>query len=247
MNDSDLRDLMFPDDELLQERHARIKERVMASVRTDEPVSRPRATRPSRFRRRLVPALVSLSILASAGTAVAFAFGVFPQHVQSALEELGCRDSSSVEQLVATAEVPDGRQQQFWITKAGENSRPNGHILIDVTADGEYLGSTFGCGAPSLVVEESDYDLFVVAASESSVDGTLLIVLGHAPPEAITAIVTFDDATVTSIEVGDEGYFLGLVERPDIVPDSSGNVRPPDVTKLAAVDTNGMVIAELDI
>lgn len=247
MNNPDLRHLMLPDDETPQERHARIKERVMASVRTNETVSDPRPTRLPRFRRRLVPALVSLFILVGAGAAAGFAFGVFPTQTRSSLEESGCRNDSSVEQLVATAETTEGNTHQFWITTAAENSRPNGYILIELAADGEPRGSSMACGPPSLVDDASDEAMFAGVASESSVDGTLLIVLGHVPMEAVTAIVTFDDGTMTSIEVQDEGYFLGLVERPDIVTDSAGNVRPPDVTHLVAIDTNGLIIAELDI
>lgn len=243
MNRTDVRRLMLPDDEIPAEARARVKERVMASVRKSVTVP---DSRRARFQRRLVPALLAFSVVL-VGAAAGFALGVFPQQVQSDLQELGCRDSTSVEQLVATADLPSGGMQQFWITKVAENSPPNGHILIEIGPDGAYRGFSFGCGPPSLVVEATEETTFAGVASDSSLDGTLMYVLGHVPPEAVTAVVTFDDGTMTSIDVETDGYFLGLVERPDLVTDSQGNVRVPEPTHVEALGANGMVVLELDL
>lgn len=240
MKESELRHLMGSDDGLPADRHDRLKERVMATIRAEEPVAQQRPIAVPRFRRRLVPALVSVVVLATAGTAAAIAFGVFPEQPRSMLEEAGCRNDSSVEQLVATAETAEGKTHQFWITRADADALPNRQILVEVDAEGTYLGSSLGCGPPSPELTDSGNGLWAGAASETSEDGTLGIVMGHVPPPATAAVVTFSDGTSTRVDAQTDGYFLGLVVRPDL----TGDAGFPDPIHMTTIDAQGKVVAE---
>ena len=142
MSKSDLRYLIHPDDGLPQERHDVLKERVMASVRT-EPQQQP--TTRSRLRYRLAPALASVAaVVLIAGAAAAM--GMFPRQAQERLDEMGCRDATSAETLVATAVTTDGRTFQFWTTSPGPDAGPNGFVLVEV--GGDSAGGTIGCNTP---------------------------------------------------------------------------------------------------
>lgn len=244
MNESEVRRLMPPDDGLPVDLHDLIKERVMASIRPGLEADRQEAVRPRRMLRRLVPALASVLVLLAAGTATGAALGLFPWQERERLDEAGCRNPDSVEQLVAEAETPDGGTHQFWITRTDADAPPNGHILVELDGDGNYVGSAAGC---YFVWEDPteyyDGSLWVAVPSTISDEGALASVMGHVPAEAAASVVTFSDGTSTQIEVQTDGYFLGLVVRPDIRGDASF----PDTVHIAAVDASGGVIAEQDL
>jgi len=243
MNESEVRRLMPPDDGLPADRHNLIKERVMASIRPDREADRQEAVRPRRMLRRLVPGLASVLVLLAAGTATGAALGLFPWQDREILDEAGCRNPDSVEQLVAQAETPDGGTHQFWITRTDAEAPPNGHILVELDADGNYVGSAVGCNFVWEDPTEYYGSLWVVVPSTISDEGALASVMGHVPAEAAASVVTFSDGTSTQIEVQTDGYFLGLVVRPGIRADANF----PEPVHIAAVDASGGVIAEQDL
>lgn len=243
MNESEVRRLMPPDDGLPVDRRDLIKERVMASIRPDQEADRQEAVPPRTMLRRLVPALASVLVLLAAGTATGAALGLFPWQDRERLDEAGCRNPDSVEQLVAEAQTPDGGTHQFWITRTDADGPPNGHILVELDADGNYVGSAAGCSFVWEDPTEFYGSLWVSVPSTISDEGALASVMGHVPAEAAASVVTFSDGTSTQIEVQTDGYFLGLVVRPDI---RGFDANFPEVVHIAAVDASGGVIAERD-
>ncbi|HDL41696.1 MAG TPA: anti-sigma factor, partial [Actinobacteria bacterium] len=180
MSKSNLRYLMHPDVRLPQERRDVLKERVMASVRT-EPQEQPKTR--SRLRHRLAPTLASVAaVVLIAG--VAAAVGLFPRQAQEQLDELGCRDAASSETLVATADATDGRTFQFWTTSQGPDALPNGFVLVEVSGDS--AGGTIGCNTPG----DSLGEIWVATPAEASIQGTLVSVMGHVPVSATVVEVT---------------------------------------------------------
>jgi len=238
MSESDLRYLMLPDDGLPQERHDVLKERVMASVRT-EPQQQPTAG--SRFRYRLAPVLASIAAVVLI-TGAAAAMGLFPRQAQLQLDELGCRDAASAETLVATADATDGRTFQFWTTSPGPDAAPNGFVLVEV--GGDSAGGTIGCNTPGASLGE----IWVATPAEASIQGTLVSVMGHVPVSATVVEVTFDDGATVRTDVQIDGYFLELVHGPG-VDMSPGNPEPnfPEAIHITAIDADGNVIADQDL
>ncbi len=260
MNESEVRRLMAPDDGLPTDRHDLIKQRVMASIGAEGITGQQRPILSTRLRRRLVPALVVLLVLAAAGTAAGAALGRLPWQTRYILEEfVGCVDESSVEELVATAAGPFGGTEQLFVLRASADAPPNGIVHVSLDAEGKDIGSAAGCGANG--------ELWATWDSTTGRDGTWAFVYGHVPPQAATAVVTFTDGTSTRIEVQTDGYFLGVVARPDI-RDETGFLEPTPTTgvdvvttlddpneahfpdsggHIAALDANGTVIAEQDL
>lgn len=248
MSGSEIRRLMPPDDGLSGDRHDLIKERVMASIKSEEGAGSQPVEHPKGVHRRLVPALASVLILAAAGTGVAAALGLFPEQSRTMLEEMGCRTAGSVEQLVATADAPNGGSHQFWITRDSADGPANGIILVELDQEGEHQGGMIGCDEPGADLADSYGEVWAVVPSSTSEDGSLGSVMGHVPPEAATAVVTFRDGTSVEIEVQDGGYFLGLVSRPDIrISETQLEPNWPDVVRVAGIDLNGTVIVERDL
>jgi hypothetical protein len=267
MNESEVRRLMPADDGLPADRHDLIKQRVMGSIGAEGATGQQRPILSTPLRRRLVPAMVVLLVLAAAGTAAGAALGRLPWQTRHTLEEfVGCVDDSSVEELVATAAGPFGGTEQLFVMRASADAPPNAVVHVSLNAEGEYLGDAASCGASSL--EAAGYgELWASWDSITSHDGTWGFVYGHVPPEASTALVTFSDGTSTRIEVQADGYFLGVVARPDIRDGTSSPEPTPStgvdvVTTLedpneahfpepgghiAALDANGTVIAEKDL
>lgn len=248
MSESEIRRLMPPDDGLSGDRHDLIKERVMASIKSEEGAGSQPIEHPKRFRRRLVPALASVLILAAAGTGAAAALGLFPEQSETMLEEMGCRTAGSVEQLVATADAPNGGSHQFWITRNSGDGPANGIILVELDEGGEHQGGMIGCDEPGADIADSYGEVWAVVPSSTSEDGSLGSVMGHVPPEAVRAIVAFGDGTSVEIEVQDGGYFLGLVFRSDIrSSETESGPDWPEVVHISAVDQDGIVIAERNL
>ena len=240
MNEPEIRRLMSLDEELPEDRHDLIKERVMNTIRNDQPAEGSESARPARVRRRFAPALASVFAVLIAGTAVAGALGLFPQQTTEILDEAGCRNTDSIERLVAEAPAPDGGTHQFWITSATEAAAPNGHILIELRADGSLAGSAGGCGPPDMDLSEYYGEMWAVVPNTVSADGAVGSVMGHVPAEAATAVVTFGDGTSVEIETQTDGYFLAVVSRSDI----SGDALWPDVVHISALDSNGVLVAD---
>lgn len=245
MNRTDLRKLMPPDEGLSPDRRHAMKEHVMASIRDEKTSSRahgPEVKSGSRRRRRLVPVLASAFIVLVATTA-AGALGLLPWQDQEILEEIGCRTPGSVEQLVAEAEAPNGGTQQLWLTKADADSSANGHILTYLDGQGGWVGNAIGCSPPGEDADDYYNGIWVSVPNEISDTGAVASVIGHAPSNAATATITFSDGTSTTVDTQRDGYFLGVVSRPDI----TGNAEFPEPVRLVAHDEDGNVITETSL
>ncbi len=244
MNESELRNLMLPDDGLPTDRHDRIKERVMATIQTKQP-SPQRRVAPLRLPRRLVPVLVSMLVMVVAATSAA-ALGLFPWQAQDILQEVGCRDGSSIDRLVATQEASDGRTFEFWTTSGGADGAVNGHTVIELDADGNYAGMGSGCGEPGYEAEADE--AWATYQAEYSASESLLTVIGRVPPQATVVDITLSDGTSTRIDVQTDGYFLGLVYGPGVDMGSYAEEQvTPELVHLTATDTLGTIIADLDL
>lgn len=241
MSDRDIRRLLDADEAVPAERLSLIKERVMNSVMTQEPSTL------ARGRRLRGPALAGFIVLVAATTAAASAaLGLFPK----ALDDLGCRGPGSVEEMLASVEATDGRTFQFWVTKASADTAPNGDIVLILNPDGSQSGVMIGCNQPGQSYSASD--IWARAPGETSVNGTLMYVIGRVPAGAATATVTFNDGGSSNIEVQASGYFLGLVSRPeirisddpDLDPWPVGGLDLPEPVHVAAFADDGTLIAE---
>lgn len=248
MSDSDIRRLLATEEGLPADRRDLIKERVMSSIGSEAqeaPVRRRRM-------RRLVPTLAGALVMAAAVTGAAAALGLFPQQSREILDELGCRNADSVEEMVASAQAADGRTFQFWVTKANEEAAPNGEIVVVLDADGTQQGGAIGCGSPDEPGQVyATSEIWAAAPNEISAEGALASVIGHVPAGTATATVTFSDGSSADIEVQSDGYFLGLVSRPDItIPDEPATDDPafdvefPEPVSVAAFAEDGTLIAE---
>jgi hypothetical protein len=67
--------------------------------------------------------------------------------------------------------------------------------------------------------------------------------LGQAPPEAAAAVVAFGDGTARRMEPQTDGWFVGVLTWPDC----QGWDQLPDWVHIAALDDNGVVLAERDL
>lgn len=246
MNDSDLRRLMLPDDGLSSERHDLLKERVMTSVKTEQPSPGKQPPLRSRFRLRLVPTLTSMmAVLLMAGAGGAM--GLFPWQARDILNDLDCRTGDSIETMVATAQADDGRTFEFWTTRPEANAAVSGESLVEIDADGDYVGGTYGCNSASWDFAPMD-EIWASTPAEVSIEGILVSVMGHVPPSAAEVEVTFDDGSTVRTQVQTDGYFLALISGPG-VDVSPGNPEPiiPEVVIVTALDDNGNVIAQQDL
>jgi hypothetical protein len=153
---------------------------------------------------------------------------------------MGCRHRSSVETLVATADLENGRSFELWVTRPEEGAAANGTILLEV---GNPLGAGIGCNPPT----EPMPQVWAGTASEASIEGTLVQVNGHVPETAEAVQVTFDDGTTARIDVQTDGYFLHLIPGPG-VDQSPGQPEAdlPEVVHFTAIAADGTIVAETD-
>ena len=165
---------------------------------------------------------------------------LFPHQTRVNLDESGCRNTDSIERLVAEASAPDGVTHQFWITSANEAATPNGYILVELLDDGSVAGFSIACSPPGLDTSEYYGEVWAMAPNKVSAQGAVASVMGRVPAGATTAVVTFSDGTSVEIETLTDGYFLRVVSRPDI----TGDAVWPDVVRVSALDSNGMLLAE---
>ena len=245
MNDSDLRRLMLPDDGLPQERQDLLKERVMTSVETDQSSPSEQPVSRSRFRFRLVPALASMvAVVLVAGTAGAM--GLFPWQAKAQLDDMDCRTGDSVETMVASAQADDGRTFEFWTTRPDAEAGVSGYSIVQIGADGNYIGGTHACNSASWDFAPIR-EIYASMGAEYSIKESLLILEGHVPATASAVEVTFDDGSVVRTDVQTDGYFIELIFGPG-VDHSPGNPEPvtPNVLIVTAYDEEGNVIAEQD-
>jgi hypothetical protein len=166
--------------------------------------------------------------------------GGFPPETRAELMGVGCRHETSVETLVATAALENGRAFELWVTRPSEGAAANGTILFEV---GDPLAATIGCNPPSEPMPE----VWVSTPGEASIEGTLVQVIGHVPETAEVVEVTFDDGTTTRIDVQTGGYFMELIPGPG-VDQSPGQPEAdlPEVVHFVAIASDGTVVAEED-
>lgn len=211
----------------------------MTSIRADKEQDSRKGVRAAGVRRRLAPVLASVTILLVAGTAIAAARGAFPWQDQETLNEAGCRNPDSIEQLVAAATTPDGRTLEFWTTRTGADAPINGHILVELDADGNRVGSGAGCAYTSEGDASSRYgEMWAEAASSGA--GYVAAVIGHVPAEATVAVITLSDGTSAEVDAQTDGYFILLV----YPSEGAGDSRFPEPVAIAALDDGGTVILE---
>lgn len=243
MNESKIRRLMSLDEGLPEDRHDLIKERVMNSIRADQQAEGSRTARPVWMRRRFAPALAAAFAVLLAGTAVAGALGMLPQQATDLLDWSDCRNPDSIEEMVAEAAAPDGGSYQMWTSRVSPDAPVNGHILVDFNADGKDLGSFASCNPVGGDPTDNPPILWADLSSIGNDEGTLGSIMGHAPSEASSVVVTFKDGTSEQIETQIDGYFLGVAFRSDV----RGETGWPEVVHLTALDADGNTIMEEDM
>lgn len=214
-----------------------------------------RSSSRSWFRRRLpvwprTPMFASVLLVLAVGTVFAMFAGLLPWDVKLSLIDSGCRVSSSTDEMVASVES-EGRVAELWITRPAPDEAPNGHIVLDFDEEGNRLGSSYGCSPAGSQHHLETEDVWAGVGGETSIERTLLTVIGRVTPNAAVARVTLSDGDVIDIDVQTDGYFIDLVTRPGV--DVSLTDVPPDIplpgeaTHIAALDAQGQVIEERDL
>ncbi|HEX6947583.1 MAG TPA: hypothetical protein VF246_09555 [Acidimicrobiia bacterium] len=150
-----------------------------------------------------------------------------------------CRGPSTVEEVVATASLPDGRHFEMAAIRPGPGAPYNGYVSRGPE------GRLVGCnpiGGESHPVYWAGGGAFSISVVE-----TLYSISGRVPPEAVTAEVTLEDGSVIATEVEVDGHFFEVWAGPghDVSPGRPDPDLPDEAIRLRAFDAAGNVVFDV--
>jgi hypothetical protein len=190
--------------------------------------------------RAVGPLVVSALVLLVAGTVTGSALGWFSGQDQGVIRPV------SGTQLVAEAAGPDGTFVQFWILYSAADAPSCGYEVrvLDANANLAESGGT-DCSGTSWDPSAHWGILWAMPTfgGDTGSGAHALQVIGHAPAEAATVLVTLGNRMPVQMDVQTDGYFVGRVVWRE-ARDDTWSIYPIHV---AAVDGTGMVIAENDM
>jgi hypothetical protein len=242
MKDSDLRRLIQPDHGLSEDRHDALKEQLMATIVTDQPTAdtNPAPVHINKRRRGKIVIGAAVAVLAVGGAAAAGS--LFPDDAGVILPIGDCRTESSIQEVVATMQRPNGNTLQLFTTRANPEVPVNGHALIETSPDGQNLGGFGGCNPPGS--SDGNGDLWANAPSVSGADGVFVWLIGKAPTPATRVEIDLSDGDTVYLDLQTDGYFVGELIRPGVdLPDESAPPAPLP-RRIRAFDADGNLVQE---
>lgn len=245
MNDQDLRRLIEPDNGLTPDRHAHLKEQLMATILTNEPDTAPAAdpVRSARRRRTKILIAATAATLALGGVAAAATGNLFPDDSKLLPVEI-CRGESSITEAVASMVRPNGNTITLYTTRASSDAPINGDALVETTPDGQTVSGTSGCNDPGLAQHKGD-EFWLSYDGDIGAETEIFWPYGKAPAPATSVEIDFDRGETIIVAVETSGYFVGEFTRPGIGQgfiDSAGY--DPKPTTIRAFDSEGNLVAE---
>lgn len=245
MNDQDLRRLIEPDNGLTADRHAHLKEQLMATILTNEPDTAPAADLVSSARPRRTKILIAATAatLAVAGAAAAATGNLFPDDSRLLPVEI-CRAESSITEAVASMVRPNGNTITLYTTRTSSDAPINGDALVETTPDGQTVSGTSGCNSPGLAQHKGD-EFWLSYDGDIGAETEIFWPYGKAPAPATSVEIDFDRGETITVAVEPNGYFVGEFTRPGTGEISGGHGSyDPKPTTIRAFDSEGNLIAE---
>ncbi len=245
MNEQDLRRLIEPDDGLTPDRHAHLKEQLMATILTNEPDTAPAAdlARSARPRRTRILIAATIATLALGGVAAAATGNLFPDD-NKLLPVETCRTESSITEAVASMVRPNGNTITLYTTRASSDAPINGDALVETTPDGQTVSGTSGCNPPG-AVRHNDDEFWLSHDGNVGAETEVFWPYGKAPAPATRVEIDFDQGETITVAVEASGYFVGEFTRPGTgeIDGGHGNYDPKP-TAIRAFDNEGNLVAE---
>lgn len=242
MNDSDLRRLIQPDHGLSEDRHDALKEQLMATIVTDQPCADTNLAPVDVNKRRRSKIMIGAAVVVLVIGGAAAAGSLFPEDA-GVLPIGDCRTESSIQEVVATTQRPNGSTLQLFSTRANPEAPVNGHALIETGPDGQTLGGSSACNPPGS--SDGNGDLWVNSPSQSGADGVFIWLIGKAPAPATRVEIDLSDGDTAYLDLQTDGYFVGELIRPGVELGPEDSAPPvPLPTHIRAFDADGNLIQE---